>query len=393
MKRYCISVALAMAVMTLPLAAQKRKGAVSPKQAKTTAAAKQDKELEQKIAQMEAATQKIMFIDSVVVDKANFLQHYLLNPETGMVGRYSDLIHVDEQPHSYAYVNELGDKCYYSFEDTVGSKLYSSDILDGKISNASPLKGVDTKNVFTEANYPFMMADGVTFYFAAKGKESIGGYDIFVTRFDSEKGTFLKPENIGMPFNSTANDYMYVIDEYGNLGWFATDRGQKNGKVCVYTFVPADTREVYSADGYTPEQIHGFAHLNSIAATWGNGKERKAAMERLAAIPQRLREKSNKNELAFVINDEVTYRKLSDFKVKENMSKYKQLLEQRQRLDALDASIAKARDFYAKASAKDKKAITNELLQSEQQRDIYEANLMKLEKDIRNSENQALSKR
>ena len=33
--------------------------------------------------------------------------------------------------------------------------------------------------------------------------------------------TYLVPENVGMPFNSPYNDYMYVIDEYNNLGWFA----------------------------------------------------------------------------------------------------------------------------------------------------------------------------
>ena len=34
-----------------------------------------------------------------------------------------------------------------------------------------------------------------------------------------------------MPFNSPYNDYMYVIDEYNNLGWFASDRFQPEGKV------------------------------------------------------------------------------------------------------------------------------------------------------------------
>lgn len=92
---------------------------------------------------------------------------------------------------------------------------------------------------YKSVNYPFMMPDGTTFYFAATGEESIGGYDIFVTRFDSESGSFLKAENIGMPFNSTANDYMYAIDEFNDIGWFATDRSQPEGKVCIYIFIPS----------------------------------------------------------------------------------------------------------------------------------------------------------
>ena len=40
-----------------------------------------------------------------------------------------------------------------------------------------------------------------------------------------------------MPFNSPYNDYMYVIDEYNNLGWFASDRYQPEGKgmcICIH---------------------------------------------------------------------------------------------------------------------------------------------------------------
>ena len=56
-----------------------------------------------------------------------------------------------------------------------------------------------------------MLSDGLTLYFAAQGPESIGGYDIFMTTYDAAEGRFLKPENIGMPFNSTANDYAWLL--------------------------------------------------------------------------------------------------------------------------------------------------------------------------------------
>lgn len=56
------------------------------------------------------------------------------------------------------------------------------------------------------------MADGVTIYYASDG-EGLGGYDIFVTRYNTNTDTYLVPENVGMPFNSPYNDYMYVIDD------------------------------------------------------------------------------------------------------------------------------------------------------------------------------------
>ena len=81
------------------------------------------------------------------------------------------------------------------------------------------------------------MSDGITLYYASDGEGSLGGYDIFVTRYDSENGNYLRPDNIGMPFNSPANDYMYAIDEFNNIGWFASDRYQlitKSVSMCLY---------------------------------------------------------------------------------------------------------------------------------------------------------------
>ena len=86
------------------------------------------------------------------------------------------------------------------------------------------------------------MADGVTLYFAAQGVNSMGGYDIFMSTFDLDKGVFYSPENIGLPFNSTANDYLLAIDDINHLGWLVTDRRQPEDKVCIYTFVPTASR-------------------------------------------------------------------------------------------------------------------------------------------------------
>ena len=88
-------------------------------------------------------------------------------------------------------------------------------------TDETPVSGLDTDG---DLRYPFLQNDGVTIYYAASGSESMGGLDIFVSRYNTATGKYLKPENIGMPFNSEANDYLYVIDEDNNLGWFATDQ-------------------------------------------------------------------------------------------------------------------------------------------------------------------------
>lgn len=105
------------------------------------------------------------------------------------------------------------------------------------------------------ANYPYVLTDGATIYYAADGENSIGGYDIFVTRYNTNTNTYLTPENVGMPFNSPYNDYMFAIDEFNNLGWFASDRYQPEGKVCIYVFIPNSSKRCITTKLWTRKKL------------------------------------------------------------------------------------------------------------------------------------------
>lgn len=109
-----------------------------------------------------------------------------------------------------------------------------------------------------------MLSDGCTFYFASRSEQGLGGYDIFRSYRDSDTGEFQNPVNMGLPYNSPADDYMLAIDEYTGAGWWATDRNgavDENGDelVTIYVFVPSEMRENYDAD--TPG-------IKSLAALW-----------------------------------------------------------------------------------------------------------------------------
>lgn len=388
MKRIYILTLALLAFIVTPSSSQKKQKVTTKVTPKTTAQIKAEKAKIQKLEQMVEATQKIVFIDSIVVNKKDFLSSYRLNPEAGSIYPFNIFFKVNKQPNSYVYVNELGNKSYYSVEDSIGNiQLFTSDYDGAKWSKPSALPGLDTNKDIELLNYPFMMADGVTLYFAAKGEESIGGYDIFVTRFDSERGEFLKPENIGMPFNSPANDYMLAIDELDNIGWFATDRNQTAGNVCIYIFIPTATRQTYAEDHLQPEQLKRLAHLQSIADTWGDGKERQEALKRLQAIPLTKADKVKKPDFVFVINNNVTYTKIDDFKTASGKSHFQQLQKLQNNLITLEKALSQARNFYASANQQDKKALTSEILQSEQQTELLEQQISQLEKNIRNEEN------
>ena len=343
-----------------------------------------------RITEMREATQQIIFIDSVVVAKDDFLSIIRLNPESGKLNAYDKFFRSEGHPESYVYINEMGNKCYFSDEDANSQmRLYTLDKLGEEWSDPLALKGI--YDGISEANYPFMMTDGTTFYFAAKGKESIGGYDIFVTRADTENGQFLKPENIGMPFNSEANDYMYVIDELSNIGYFVTDRRQPAGKVCVYMFIPPTSRHIYNSDAYSDAQLRGFADISRIANTWGKGTERKLALERLKAIGKSSAAKQSKSSISFIVNDRVTYTDISQFQAPESPDLYRELQSTRKQLSETEQLLEKSRNFYAKAKQEDKRVLRTEILDAERQFVRLTNDVKTLEKRIRQSENNIIN--
>lgn len=372
-----------MLMITIIGAAQKRKQTPRHKtQVSPEVAAWQER-----LDRMTMATQRIMVIDSIVVDKNDFLQHYYLNPEEGHIDSYSHFFNTQQQPNAYVYLNAIGNQCILSQEDEDGIiNLYESDKEGNKWTKPKLLQGVNDAKQFFHVNYPFMMPDGVTLYFAAEGDESLGGYDIFVTTYDTEEDRFLTPENIGMPFNSEANDYMMVIDEYDRIGWFATDRGQEDGKVCIYTFVPSDVRQTYDPETYSKEQITNFARITDITETWVS-PDIDQALERLEKAKARQKKNTDNEEFTFVINDDVDYHKLSDFKAKGNAQRYLHLVKLRSQQTALQQAIERVRAYYSGATADEKREMAPEIIATEQQQHQIHIEIHNLEKIIRNVEN------
>lgn len=370
---------LSFTLLSLNASAQRRK-TVQKK-------AEPSSEQTERLKQMTMATQRIMFIDSVLIPKKNFLRAYPLSSEAGRIAPYTTLF-PQQKSQAMTFMNALGNRCFYADNDSL---LYSRELLFNQWNKADSVAGINTDRQLQHINYPFLLADGLTLYFAAQGPESIGGYDIFMTTYDATEGRFLKPENIGMPFNSTANDYLFVIDEFNQLGYFATDRlHPESDTVCVYTFIPAEKHQTYDASAYTPEQIADFARITNISKTWEKAP-RQAALQRLK---QARKPKSSKpHDFDFVINDNIVYHRLGDFKAPGNQEHYRELQQLRQRYHDTMTALDKARLYYNKANKTEKAELSREILDYEHvQQELTQA-IHVQEKLIRQVENTYLTKK
>lgn len=335
-------------------------------------------------ARLIRSVENITVVDSFVVDKKNFLEAYKLGTQSGTLEMTVN--NAENEDVCIEFVNEMDDKKLLSAKDDNGNKkLYSSVKLIDKWSKPQRLRGINDD--MSELNYPFMDSDGTTLYFAAKGEESLGGYDIYVTRADSEENSYFRPDNMGYPFNSVYNDYMLAIDDYNNLGWFASDRYQPEGKVCVYVFIPNETKTTYNYDATDAGKMISLAKLDNIAITQTDKESVIRAKQRLAKVTYTSKNKKNpKTEFEFIVNDNRTYTSLNDFRNKEAKKLFQEMTKKKSDLKELENELEGLREKYYRAANNVKKSMTPGILDKEQRVENLRAEIDKMTVRIRNME-------
>ena len=96
---------------------------------------------------------------------------------------------------------------------------------DGKFGR--PFNLGEVINTQGDEMFPFLRND-TTLYFASDGHGGMGGLDIFVTTIDS-LGNWSEPVNLKSPINSIGNDFSIVFHPTEERGFFASNRGSRNG--------------------------------------------------------------------------------------------------------------------------------------------------------------------
>ncbi len=307
--------------------------------------------------------EQTQIIDSLIVDADSFFEYFKMTPESGRIGNSSSL-EIAIPDSTIAYIPQRGDYIYFGLPTTEsGYDLYSqAKSSDGEWSNPKPLSsGVNTPR---DEAYPFFMNDGVTLYFASNGDSSIGGYDIFITRMNLENNTFLKPENVGMPFNSIYNDYMMAIDEMLNVGWFVSDREQIPGKVTIYLFIPNESKRTYNT-GEVKTDIKSLALIRSIRDSWRENANYSDLLQQIADIKEET--VVARPDFVFAVCNGVHYTKLDQFVNAEARNLYIKATEMRKIIAQLESQLSEMRIQYARAKGATKQQLVTRITQMESQ--------------------------
>lgn len=121
-----------------------------------------------------------------------------------------------------------------------------------------------TVNTKYDEDSPYLSEDGKTLYFSSRGHKGIGGFDIF--KCELVNGEWSQPENLGIPFNSPADD-IFFIPQSKTEGFFASSRKNGFGEMDIYGYAPIQLKHEFIVDGILTDNNNSPINNTTLSLT------------------------------------------------------------------------------------------------------------------------------
>lgn len=167
---------------------------------------------------------------------------------------------------SYLCFNQDGTKMYFISNKKSGSKG-GKDIYMSELKRKNSNSWTKPVNLGSNINTPYdevsvcISPDEQTLYFSSNGHNTIGGFDIF--KSELKNGEWSKPENMGLPINSPADEIHLNILKNGKDAFYASSRDGGKGGFDIYhvTILGAEKPILLSSDD---EIMAGLENVQTV---------------------------------------------------------------------------------------------------------------------------------
>ena len=176
----------------------------------------------------------------------------------------------DKQNETYAAYNEDGYKIYFSRSSE--TKTSGSEVMYSGLANkvkqdfmaATPVVAVNSR--FNDGPI-YIHIDGETMYIASQGHESMGGYDIFVSK--KQQGQWTAPVNMGYPINTPYDDFFFAATANGKFAYISSNRAGGKGGYDIYrvTFFGPEKKPVVETEDYLLASVASPVKDHAIEST------------------------------------------------------------------------------------------------------------------------------
>lgn len=168
-----------------------------------------------------------------------------------------------------SYIRSQDNRIYWSAEDSEGIRnIYTSSLKDTLWSLPSLLNEQMTSAA--DDIYPMLSPDGKSLFFSSAGLYGVGGYDVFVSNWNDESQDWDAPVNMGFPYSSPADDFLYMDTEDGRYSIFASNRNCSQDSVWVYVLEYDNVSVRRSV--MDPEELSEIARLDPTDVSPGQNR-------------------------------------------------------------------------------------------------------------------------
>ena len=131
------------------------------------------------------------------------------------------------------YFPDGSEEVYWSAKDQDGIRnIYHSHHRDTLWSVPELINEQMTTS--SDEIYPMLSPDGKQLFFASKGLYGMGGYDLYVSNWDDNLNDWGVPVNMGFPYSSPYDDFLFINTADGKYSMFASNRNCSRDSVDVY---------------------------------------------------------------------------------------------------------------------------------------------------------------
>ena len=258
------------------------------------------------------------------------------------------------------YVPDSVRTIYYSAKDEDGIRNIYSTVRRDSLWSVPELLNEEMTSSSDEI-YPMLSRDGKTLYFASSGLYGMGGYDLYVTTWNKETKDWNTPVNMGFPYSSPYDDFLFINTDDGKYSIFASNRECSRDSVYLYV-LEYDSMPVRKAVS-DEKELRALASLTPV---------------------NELQRMDN----ASVANDNVT----DNADTRLYMSKMKQVRSLRDSIAILNNAAATGRAALATAEGTEKERLTKDIVGKEAAIVSKQLEVDKAVKDLQNIEMTFLAK-
>ncbi len=135
----------------------------------------------------------------------------------------------------YASYSEDGWCIYFTRDNDNrgnGYDIFSSAVQNKSVQDFMAASTITPMNSKFNDGPIYLTIDGETMYIASEGHESIGGYDIFVSK--KKGGIWTTPVNLGYPINTPYDDFFFASTANGKFAYISSNRAGGKGGYDIY---------------------------------------------------------------------------------------------------------------------------------------------------------------